>query len=172
MSETEKKQRFAVGRKSGDSFYLDYSQVFYDLERVTAFAKVRNEKSWAVFELDSRGIGFATNPILLPYAITCGASRNGAIEELIYEARANARAAIEGRVNQSDDIYYMTVIDYANKEEEKEDFAVAFYVADNEWVYEGKSVYTDQKLGWVGSEYVVKIGLPKNAVKVEVSNAN
>ena len=40
MSE-EKKRRFAVGRKGGVNFYLDFHQVFYDIERATTFAKVR-----------------------------------------------------------------------------------------------------------------------------------
>lgn len=170
MSETEKKQRFAVGRKSGESFYLDYSQVFFDLERATAFAKVRQEKAWAIFELgDVHGIGFATNPILLPYAITCAASRSGAIEELIYETRANARAAIEGRVNQSDDIYYMTVIDYAGKEEEKRDWFACFSCENGYWLIDTMVFYENQKLGWVDGKYRVKVQLPKIR---EVSSAN
>jgi len=160
----EKKRRFAVGRKSiVDDFYLDYSQVFYDLERAITFAKARNKNVWSVFELH---LIRATEPkatqIILPYAIVCEAQRSGAIDEIIYDTHNNGRAAIEGRVNQNDQIYYMMVIDYAGKQEEKEDFVVAFYPYEGEWRYEWKSHDTGQKAGWNGDEYLVKIQLPVN----------
>ena len=169
MSE-ENKRRFAVGRKSGSNFYLDYHQVFYDVELATTFAKVRNESDWSVFELHLiQATELKENQIILPYAIVCEAQRSGATEELIYDTRANARAAIECRVSQSDQIYYMMVIDYAGKEEEKEDFIVAFYPYEGEWRYEWKTHYTGQKSGWNGDEYLVKIQLPKIR---EVPSAN
>jgi len=160
----EKKRRFAVGRKSiVDDFYLDYSQVFYDLERAITFAKARNKNVWSVFELhDMQTTGLKETGIMLPYAITCEARRNSATEEIIYDTRGNGRAAIEGRVNQNDEIYYMMVIDYAGKEEEKEDFVVGFYPYEGEWRYEWKSHDTGQKAGWNGDEYLVKIQLPVN----------
>ena len=159
----EKKRRFAVGRKSiVDDFYLDYSQVFYDLERATTFAKVRNENAWSVFELhDMQTTGLKETGIMLPYAITCEARRNSATEELIYDTRGNGRAAIEGRVNQNDQIYYMTVIDYAGKDEEKEDFVMGFIPGQTGWVLRNE-YFADSKLGWVDGEYRVKIQLPVN----------
>ena len=63
----------------------------------------------------------------------------------------------------------MMVIDYAGKEEEKEDFIVAFYPYEGEWRYEWKTHDTGQKPGWSGDEYLVKIQLP---VKREVPSAN
>ena len=159
----EKRRRFAVGRKGGVNFYLDFHQVFYDIERATTFAKVRNENAWSVFELhDMQTTGLKETGIMLPYAITCEARRNSATEEIIYDTRGNGRAAIEGHVNQNDEIYYMMVIDYAGKEEEKEDFVVGFYPYEGEWRYEWKSHDTGQKAGWNGDEYLVKIQLPVN----------
>ena len=170
MSE-EKKRRFAVGRKSAvGGFYLDYNQVFYDLERAIVHAKVRNENAWSVFELrDVQSTDLGETGILLPFAITCNAKRNGATEEVIYDTRANGRAAINAQVRQSDTIYYMTVIDYAGKDEAREDFIVAFYPYEGEWRYEWKTHDTGQKPGWSGDEYLVKIQLP---VKREVPRAN
>jgi len=167
----EKKRRFAVGRKSaGGGFYLDYNQVFYELDRATVHAKVRNEDAWSVFELyDVQSNELKETGIMLPYAITCEAKRNGSTEELIYDTGASGRAAINARVRQSDSIFYMMVIDYAGKEEEKEDFIVAFYPYEGEWRYEWKSHDTGQKAGWSGDEYLVKIQLP---VKREVPSAN
>lgn len=169
MSETEKKRRFAVGRKGSSNFYLDYNQVFYSLERATAFAKVRNENAWSVFELhDMQTTGLKETGIMLPYAITCEARRGSATEELIYDTRGNGRTAIEGRVNQNDQIYYMMVVDYAGKEEAKEDFVMSFLPDANCWLM-GYLRPSDVQLGWVDGEYRVKIQLP---VKREVPSAN
>lgn len=165
----EKKRRFAVGRKSGGNFYLDYNQVFYDIERAVTFAKVRNENAWGVFELHPiQATEIKENKIMLPYAIVCEAQRSGATEELIYDTRSNARASIEGRVNQGDLIYYMTVIDYAGKEEAKEDFVMSFFPSANGWLM-GYLRPSDVQLGWVDGEYRVKIQLPVNR---EVPRAN
>lgn len=170
MSETEKKRRFAVGRKgAGGVFYLDYNQVFCDLDRATTHAKVRNENAWSVFELhDAQSTELKETDIMLPYAITCEAKRNGATEELIYDTRASGRAAINARVRQSDSIFYMTVIDYAGKEEEKEDFVMSFYPGPNGWLM-GYIRPADIQLGWVDGECRVKIQLPKMR---EVPSAN
>ena len=158
----EKKRRFAAGRKGGVNFYLDFHQVFYDIERATTFAKVRNENAWSVFELhDMQTTGLKETGIMLPYAITCEARRNSATEEIIYDTRGNGRAAIEGRVNQNDQIYYMTVIDYAGKEEEKEDFVLAFVPTKAPWE-QYSFLPAKSQLGWVDGKYRVKIQLPVN----------
>ena len=168
MSE-EKKRRFAVGRKGGVNFYLDFHQVFYDIERATTFAKVRNENAWSVFELhDMQTTGLKETGIMLPYAITCEARRNSATEEIIYDTRGNGRAAINARVRQSDSIFYMTVIDYAGKEEEKEDFVMTFFRDASGW-RSGCLQPAETKTGWVCDEYRVKVQLPKIR---EVPSAN
>ena len=169
MSE-EKRRRFAVGRKSAvGGFYLDYNQVFYDLERAIVHAKVRNENAWSVFELrDVQSTDLGETGILLPFAITCNAKRNGATEEVIYDTRANGRAAINAQVRQSDTIYYMTVIDYAGKDEAKEDFVLSFVPTKTHWE-QHSFLPANSQLGWVDGKYRVKIQLPVNR---EVPRAN
>ena len=169
MSE-EKKRRFAVGRKSaGGGFCLDYNQVFYELDRATVHAKVRNEDAWSVFELyDVQSNELKETGIMLPYAITCEAKRNGSTEELIYDTGASGRAAINARVRQSDSIFYMMVIDYAGKEEEKEDFVMTFFRDASGW-RSGCLQPAETKTGWVCDEYRVKVQLPKIR---EVPSAN
>ena len=170
MSE-EKKRRFAVGRKSaGGGFYLDYNQVFYELDRATVHAKVRNEDAWSVFELyDVQSNELKETGIMLPYAITCEAKRNGSTEELIYDTGASGRAAINARVRQSDSIFYMMVIDYAGREEEKEDWFACFSCENGYWLLDAMVFYENQKLGWVDGKYCVKVQLPKIR---EVPSAN
>ena len=173
MSETEKKRRFAAGRKTICGFCLDYHQVFYDLDRAIVHAKVRNEYAWSVFELhDVQSTELKETGIILPYAITCEAKRNGATEELIYDTRASERTASLACVSQGDSVYYMTVIDHAGKEEAKEDFVMSFYPGPNgrysPWLM-GYIRPADTQLGWVDGEYRVKIQLPVNR---EVPRAN
>ena len=170
MSEAEKKRRFAVVRfDERRNFYLEIAQVFETVEEAKSIAS-ESRTDWAVFQLDELvdGENYITNKnrIILPFVATTESIHGG---EVIYHRESSLWNKERMKLSPLDSAYYMTVIDYAGKEEAKEDFVVAFYPYKGEWRYEWKSHDTGQKAGWNGDEYLVKIQLPVNR---EVPRAN
>lgn len=168
MSE-EKKRRFAVGRfDERHNFYLEIAKVFETAEEAQAIAS-ESRTDWAVFQLDELvdGENYITNKnrIVLPFVATTESIHGG---EVIYHREASMWNKERMKLSPLDSTYYMTVIDYAGKEEEKEDFVMSFYPGPNGWLM-GYIRPADIQLGWVDGEYRVKIQLPVNR---EVPRAN
>lgn len=169
MSETEKK-RYIPARVSGDgTVYYNGGIVFLSIEEARKKAQQPpNESRWAVLELHAIDPPEAEQPsrVILEYA-TVATHQSGC--EITYD-RGSSREVVERyKADPQDLVCYAELIDYAGKEEEKEDFIVAFYPYEGEWRYEWKTHDTGQKPGWSGDEYLVKIQLP---VKREVPSAN
>ena len=169
MSEAEKKRRFAVGRfDERRNFYLEIAKVFETVEEAKSIAS-ESRTDWAVFQLDELvdGENYITNKnrIILPFAVTTESIHGG---EVIYHREASMWSSGKVKLSPLDSTYYMTVIDYAGKEEEKEDFVMGFVTGQTGWVLRNE-YFADSKLGWVDGEYRVKIQLPVNR---EVPRAN
>lgn len=161
MSEAEKKRRFAVGRfDTQHNFYLEIAKVFDAVEDAKAVA-IASGAAWAVFQLNElvEGENYLTNKnrIVLPFVATTESIHGG---EVIYHREASMWNKERMKLSPLDSTYYMTVIDYAGKEEEKEDFLMGFVPGQTGWVLRNE-YFADAKLGWVDGEYRVKIQLPK-----------
>jgi len=165
----EKKRRFAVGRfDDRHNFFLEVAKVFESSEDARKNAsELRTD--WAVFQLDELvdGENYITNKnrIVLPFVATTESIHGG---EVIYHREASMWNKERMKLSPLDLTYYMTVIDYAGKEEEKEDFVMSFYPGPNGWLM-GYIRPADTQLGWGDGEYRVKIQLPVNR---EVPRAN
>lgn len=158
----EKKRRFAVGRfDECRNFYLEIAKVFETCEEAKLIAS-ESRTDWAVFQLDEMvdGENYITNKnrIILPFAATTESIHGG---EVIYHREASMWNKERMKLSPLDSAYYMTVIDYAGKEEAKEDFVMGFVPGQTGWVLRNEYL-ADSKLGWVDGEYRVKIQLPVN----------
>ena len=168
MSE-EKKRRFAVGRfDDRHNFFLEVAKVFESSEDARKNAsELRTD--WAVFQLDELvdGENYITNKnrIVLPFVATTESIHGG---EVIYHREASMWNKERMKLSPLDLTYYMTVIDYAGKEEEKEDFVMTFFRDASGW-RSGCLQPAETKTGWVCDEYRVKVQLPKIR---EVPSAN
>jgi len=165
----EKKRRFAVGRfDERHNFYLEIATVFETAEEAQAIAS-ESRTDWAVFQLDELvdGENYITNKngIILPFVATTESIYGG---EVIYHREASMWSSGKMKLNPLDLTYYMTVIDYAGKEEAKEDFVLAFVPTKTHWE-QYSFLPANSQLGWVDGKYRVKIQLP---VIREVPRAN
>lgn len=169
MSEAEKKRRFAVGRfDTQHNFYLEIAKVFDAMEDAKAVA-IASGAAWAVFQLDELvdGENYITskNRIVLPFVATTESIHGG---EVIYHREASMWNKERMKLSPLDSAYYMAVIDYAGKDEAKEDFVLSFVPTKTHWEHYS-FLPADSQLGWVDGKYRVKIQLPVNR---EVPSAN
>ena len=160
---SDEKKRYIPARVSGDErIYYNGGIVFASMEEARKKAQQSpNESRWAVLEL------FVIDPpdaeqgsrVILEFA-TVAAHQSGC--EIVYDRNSFRSAAEKCKADPQDIVCYAELIDYAGKDEAKEDFVVAFYPYEGEWRYEWKNHDTGQKVGWNGDEYLVKIQLPVN----------
>lgn len=168
MSEVEKK-RYVPARVSDDgAIYYNNGIVFSSIEEAREKAQQPpNESRWAVLEL------YAIVPpeteqlsrVVLEYA-TVAAHHSGC--EIVYDRNGFRSAGEMCKADPEDMVCYAALIDYAGKEEEKEDFVMTFFRDASGW-RSGYLQPAETKTGWVCDEYRVKVQLPKIR---EVPSAN
>lgn len=169
MSEAEKK-RYIPARVSGDgTIYYSGGIVFSSIEEARKKSQQPpNEFRWAVLELhaiDPPEAGQLSR-VILAYA-TVATHQSGC--EIVYERSGSRRVGEMYKADTQDIVCCAALIDYAGKEEEKEDWFACFSCENGYWLLDTMAFYENQKLGLVGGKYCVKVQLPKIR---EVPSAN
>ena len=168
MSETEKKRYIPARVSGGGAIYYNGGIVFASTKEAREKAQQPpNENRWAVLELHAIDPPEAaqSSRVILEYA-TVATHQSGC--EIVYERSGFRSVGEMCKADPEDIVCYATLIDYAGKEEETEDFVMSFYPGPNGWLM-GYIRPADIQLGWVDGEYRVKIQLPVNR---EVPRAN
>ena len=158
---SDEKKRFFPARVSSDgTVYYSGGEVFTSIEEARKKAQQPpNESRWAVLELHAIDPPEAaqSSRVILEYA-TVATHQSGC--EIIYDRNGFRSAGEMCKADPEDVVYYATLIDYAGKEEEKEDFVMTFFRDASGW-RSGYLQPAETKTGWVCDEYRVKVQLPK-----------
>ena len=166
---SEEKKRYVPARVSGDgTVYYSGGIVFSSIDEARKKAQQHpHESRWAVLGLHAIDPPDAEQPsrVILEYA-TVATHQSGC--EITYDRNGFRSAGEMYKADPEDVVCYAALIDYAGKEEEKEDFVLSFAPTKTHWEHYS-FLPANSQLGWVDGKYRVKIQLPVNR---EVPRAN